>query len=97
MGHLEQLQKELQQQGQELTAAYRQSKRAERAKTAVLHNMTNQMLAPVTAISASVDALVDKFSGEKSGVLEGLVDDIQQQGHVVTGLLDDLLKKAQDE
>jgi hypothetical protein len=55
------------------------------------------MLAPVTAISASVDALVDKFSGEKSGVLEGLVDDIQQQGHVVTGLLDDLLKKAQDE
>ena len=57
IGELEQLTTELEKHGEELRIAYEKAQKADRMKTAFLHNMTNQMLEPSKAISRDVEAL----------------------------------------
>jgi HAMP domain-containing protein len=92
IGELEQLLATFQERGEVLRAAYNQAQKADRMKTAFLHNMTNQMLAPAEAIDEDVNALCK--GGQMS---QALVDDIQKQGNTIADLLNSLIKMSDDE
>lgn len=94
IGKLEKLTTELEQHGIELAAAYKQTQKAERMKTAFLHNMTNQMLAPADAIGKDVEALCDKDAQMNHAQL---AEDIQQKGNTIADLLKNLINMSDDE
>lgn len=96
ISELDQLTGTLQEQGQVLSAAYEQAKEADRMKTAFLHNMTDQMLAPIDDMKKDVAILCDQLTVLEQEEFNSVVDDIQQQGKVVTVLLNNLLKVSQD-
>ena len=92
MTEMNHLTEALRERGETLASAYEHAKEADRMKTAVLHNMTDQMLAPVNAIAADVEALCHHYQEQNQQECERRADDIQQQGKIVTELLDELLK-----
>ncbi len=81
-------------QGHVLKEAYEQAKEADKMKTAFLHNMTNQMIAPINAMSDSVDILCDQNQSQVPIQTKQLVNDIQQQGETITELLNQLLEAS---
>ncbi len=83
-------------QGHVLQDAYEQAKEADRMKTAFLHNMTNQMISPVNAMSESVAALCDQSQSQSQIQTEQLVNDIQKQGETITELLNQLLEASRE-
>ena len=96
MSSLEKLTSQLKQQGTELNNAYERAKEADRMKTAFLHNMSDQMIAPVVSIVDDVNLLHEhqlNVAPEKAGPA---VSDIQKQGMRVTELLNDLLTMSND-
>ena len=95
IGELEQLKTTLQQHGEDLNAAYNQAQKADRMKTAFLHNMTNQMLGPAEAIEKDVNALCNDNTGNQN--ISQLSDDIQQKGNTIAELLDNLINISADE
>ena len=95
IGELEQLKTTLQQHGEDLNAAYNQAQKADRMKTAFLHNMTNQMLGPAEAIEKDVNALCNDNTGNQN--ISQLSDDIQQNGSTIAELLDNLINISADE
>ncbi|MBR1389235.1 MAG: HAMP domain-containing protein [Prevotella sp.] len=96
MGELERLNTTLKERGEVLAEAYEQAKEADRVKMAVLHNMTNQMLPPVSIISDHVEALVSYTPEMDMQEMDQHVSQIQRQGQVVTELLNDLLNASQE-
>ena len=92
MAEMNLLTETLRERGETLAGAYEHAKEADRMKTAVLHNMTDQMIVPVNAIAADVEALCHHYKEQNQQESERLADDIQQQGKTVTELLDELLK-----
>ena len=95
IGELEQLKTTLQQHGEDLNVAYNQAQKADRMKTAFLHNMTNQMLGPAEAIEKDVNALCNDNTGNQN--ISQLSDDIQQNGSTIAELLDNLISISADE
>ena len=95
IGELEQLKTTLQQHGEDLNAAYNQAQKADRMKTAFLHNMTNQMIGPAEAIEKDVNALCNNNT-ENLDIAQ-LSDDIQQNGSTIAELLDNLISISADE
>jgi len=95
IGELQRLTSALREHGDQLEKAYEQAKEADAMKTAVLHNMTNQMLAPVNAIGDDVDQLFSHHGTLDDASVERLTTDIEQQGQKATQLLDQLLADAQ--
>lgn len=95
IGELEQLKTTLQQHGEDLNAAYNQAQKADRMKTAFLHNMTNQMIGPAEAIEKDVNALCNDNTGNQN--INQLSDDIQQNGSTIAELLDNLINISADE
>lgn len=95
IGELEQLTATLQQHGEKLSAAYSQAQKADRMKTAFLHNMTNQMIGPANAIDRDVVALCNDNTGNQD--VSQLSDDIQQNGSTIAELLDNLISISADE
>ena len=95
IGELEQLKTTLQQHGEDLNAAYNQAQKADRMKTAFLHNMTNQMIGPAEAIDRDVSALCNDKVGNQD--ISQLSDDIQQNGSTIAELLDNLISISADE
>ncbi len=93
IGALHKLTTQLQARGEELREAYQKAQKADRMKTAFLHNMTNQMTAPSEAIAKDVEAL---RSGEEQD-LKALTDDIEAQGHSIATLLDNLIHLSDEE
>lgn len=87
VGELQQLTDELRRHGRQLEETYERAKEGDRMKTDFLHNMTNQMLAPVDAIAESVGRLGD--CSEETAPHD--CDVIQKQGKIITVLLNDLL------
>lgn len=87
IGELEALKTKLQEHGEELQAAYKQARKADRMKTAFLHNMTNQMVAPAEAIYKDVHELSD---GESPDMIS-LTNDIVIKGNAIANLLDNLI------
>lgn len=95
IGELEQLKTTLQQHGEDLNVAYNQAQKADRMKTAFLHNMTNQMIDPAEAIDRDVSALCNDKVGNQD--ISQLSDDIQQNGNTIAELLDNLINISADE
>jgi HAMP domain-containing protein len=95
IGELEQLKTTLQQHGEDLDVAYNQAQKADRMKTAFLHNMTNQMIGPAEAIDRDVSALCNDKVGNQD--ISQLSDDIQQKGNTIAELLDNLINISADE
>ena len=88
MGDLEHLTTSLREHGEELDEANRQAKDADRMKMAFLHNMTNQMITPVSNIGKSIDkmslaATQEDFNRE--------VDTIGNESKTITEALNNLL------
>ena len=95
IGELEQLKTTLQQHGEDLNVAYNQAQKADRMKTAFLHNMTNQMIGPAEAIEKDVNALCSGNAENQDIVY--LSDDIQKNGGAIAELLDNLISVSADE
>jgi len=95
VGELQQLTDTLREQGQVLREAYEQAKEGDRMKTAFLHNVSDQLMAPVAALAADVKALNSQERPLMQEEMEQLVADVQQQGDSVTSLLNYLLQTSQ--
>lgn len=95
VGELERLSGILSERGRELSKTYEKSRDADLLKTAFLHNMTNQMIAPVNCIEDNVDQLRKQGeSAEKAKNVEAAVSEIQNNGKAVAELLDSLLQAS---
>ena len=92
IGELEQLTAALQERGEGLRVAYNQAQKADRMKTAFLHNMTNQMIGPADAIDKDVNALLSDTKNRNH-----LTDDIQSKSKTITELLNDLISISDEE
>ncbi|MBQ8656306.1 MAG: HAMP domain-containing protein [Prevotella sp.] len=92
MGELERLNDTLRERGEGLAEAYEQAKEADRMKTAVLHNMTNQMIIPVNNICNDVNTLCRYGHSMNKTEVRQVVDNIQNESQTVTELLNDLLE-----
>lgn len=97
IGELEQLTTELKQHGEELSKAYKQAQKADRIKTAFLHNMTNQMLEPSEAINRDVEALCNPDKNREHKDTSKLVDDIQHNGNTIAELLNNLINMSDED
>ena len=95
IGELEQLTTEMKKHGEELSIAYEKAQKADRMKTAFLHNMTNQMLEPSEAISKDVEELFKELRREGAAAL--LADDIQRNGQTIADLLRNLLNMSDED
>ena len=90
---LEKLKTTLYERCDELRVTYDKAKKADRMKTAFLHNMTNQMMAPASAIEEDVNQLCEK-STQDAPVL---IADIQKNGKAITELLKNLISMSDDD
>ena len=90
---LESLKNTLYQRCEGLRQAYDAAKKADRMKTAFLHNMTNQMMAPAEAIENDVQQLCSQSIRDTTQ----LVSDIQKKGKTITELLKNLISMSDDE
>ena len=90
---LESLKNTLYQRCEGLRQAYDAAKKADRMKTAFLHNMTNQMMAPAEAIEHDVQQLCSQSIRDTTQ----LVSDIQKKGKTITELLKNLISMSDDE
>lgn len=93
IGELETLKNTLYDRCEGLHQAYNQAKKADRMKTAFLHNMTNQMLDPAESIDKDVSMLCGQSPQDSSH----LVSDIRQKGKVITELLKNLITMSDEE
>ena len=97
MSQLDELTETIKERSNELQAAYKEAKKAEKMKTVFLHHMTNQMIAPANAIADDVSTLCnyDQATAEKS--VSQLVGNIQQNGTTITKLLNNLINLSVQE
>jgi methyl-accepting chemotaxis protein/sigma-B regulation protein RsbU (phosphoserine phosphatase) len=96
IGELERLTTELRERNVVLAGAYEQAKDADRVKTAFLHNMTDQMIKPVSVIQSSVNMLCEHRQDMDQQEANKTEETIQEQGKIVTKLLNDLLDVSQE-
>ena len=92
IGELEQLTATLEERGAGLRAAYTRARKADGMKTAFLHNMTDQMLAPAEAIDRDVADLAGGNADTR-----GAADNIRRSGTTITRLLDHLINISDEE
>ena len=97
IGELEQLTTTLHERGEHLRTAYDAVQKADRMKTAFLHNMTNQMVDPAVAINRDVRELCDTSSHRDQQETSQLVDDIQNNGETIAELLNNLINISDEE
>lgn len=97
MGELQQLTDTMHQRGEKLRAAYDQAQKAERMKTAFLHNMTNQMVGPAETIDKDVVVLMIKYAEHNNTDINTLVDNILHNGETIADLLNNLIKMSDAE
>jgi methyl-accepting chemotaxis protein len=97
IGELEQLTTELKQHGEELSKAYKQAQKADRIKTAFLHNMTNQMLEPSESICQDVETLCNPDKKGEQKDTSKLANDIQQNGTTIAELLKNLIYMSDED
>lgn len=97
IGELQRLTDTLHKQGKGLAEAYDHAQEADRMKTAFLHHMTDQMMTPVADVCTSATALCEQCLQPDTAPYDAdlLADHIQEQGNIVTELLNDLLVDSQ--
>lgn len=96
IGELEQLTTKLEEHGKELSIVYKQAQKADRMKTAFLHNMTNQMLEPSEAICKNVNILCDTTGTAHKNPAQ-LTEEIQRNGNTITELLKNLINMSDED
>ena len=94
---LRQLLATLREHSEGLHIAYNKAKKADSVKIAFLHHMSNQMVRPSQAICMDVDALCHLDGSQEQELVKRLADDIDEQGKIITSLLNDLLKTSEGE
>ena len=94
VNELNRLRASLQIQGEELRTAYERAQEADKLKTAFLHHMTNQMIAPSQTILTSVDTLCQQWSNMSKEEAAKVVDSIQKDSQTITDLLGGMLNKS---
>ena len=94
---LEELTNTLDERSKGLRDAYHQAQEADRMKTAFLHNMTNQMIAPSDAISKSVANICNHYHDISQEQANQEVQTIQREGKTILNLLSNLLDTAENE
>ncbi len=92
VGELERQRDMLRERNEVLRQAYEQAKEANRVKTAVLHNMTDQINVAVGIIASDVSKLHRHYKNLEQEEASRLVGDIELQSQAVTDMLDELLK-----
>lgn len=97
ISELEQLTTTLQERGEGLREAYNHAKKADRMKTAFLHNMTNQMIAPANAINDDVEELCKFIRNKEEHEVSRLANEVQQSGKAITEQLKNLISVSDDE
>ena len=97
IGELDQLKETLQQRGEELRTAYNRARKANRMKTAFLHNMSDQMNGPASLIFEDVKALSKACQEAGKGDVDRLTVNIEKQGKMIEDLLDNLLRVSEEE
>ena len=97
IGELDQLTNQLKEHGKELSIAYREAQKADRMKTAFLHNMTNQMIEPAESISKDVNTLCDRNRKTEGQDIKCLADDIQKNGNAIAELLKNLINMSDED
>jgi len=93
----EQLNSQLKARGEVLSDTYRRARQADVMKTAVLHNMSNQMTPPITAINADVAQLCARQREISQEEANSLAANIQENGEKVASLLNELLEQSSKE
>lgn len=96
VSELEELSNTLHERGIGLRKAYERAQKADRMKTAVLHNMTNQMMVPATTIANDVSTLCDNYESISQEEADRIVTEIQAQGKSITILLKNLLSSSDE-
>ena len=94
VNELNRLRASLQTQGEELRKAYERAQEADKLKTAFLHHMTNQMIAPSQTILTSVDTLCQQWNDMSKEEAAKVVDSIQKDSQTITDLLGGMLNKS---
>lgn len=94
IGEMEQQKAILQKRGEELNKAYNDIKKADRMKTAFLHNMTNHMIRPAEQINKDVCAMC---APSASTDVLNMTEDVQKNGDTITKLLNDLINMSEEE
>lgn len=97
IGELEQLTTTIQQRSKELKKAYKQAQKADNMKTAFLHHMSDQMLAPAQAIDKDVEALRQIDEQDKLEKSAELVENIQKNGNTIAQVLNQLLNQSEED
>ena len=91
IGELNELNAAIKERSEELQAAYKEAKKADRMKTVFLHNMTNQMIEPAYAIADDVSVLCNYDKEAEGKEISQLVGNIQQHGNAIAQLLNNLI------
>ncbi len=92
---LEQLTATLEERGIGLRAAYNHAQKADRMKTAFLHNMTNQMVAPADALVKDVASLAER-DGSRQDVRE-VVEDILRNSDAIAAVLKNVIDMSEND
>jgi methyl-accepting chemotaxis protein len=92
---LEQLTATLEERGIGLRAAYNHAQKADRMKTAFLHNMTNQMVAPADALVKDVASLAET-DGSRQDVRE-VVEDILRNSDAIAAVLKNVIDMSEND
>lgn len=97
IGELKRMTTTLEERGKILHAAYAEAEKADRMKTAFLHNMTNHMLEPAETINRDVELLhsIDFQSADSRAA--DLAEDIERNGNNIADLLNDLIKLSDED
>ena len=96
VSELDQLKTTLQERNHELHMAYQRAQKADRMKTAFLHNMTIQMVGPANAICMDVNIMCNNGDDAGDARVDSLTDDIQKKGEDITELLNNLIDMSQE-
>lgn len=94
---MRQLNQSVEDRGMDLKLAYKQAKKADKMKTAFLRHMSNQIVTPAQSIDEDVETLLNKGDDMDNAKRQQLVEHIQQSGHDITQILNQVLNLSEEE
>lgn len=94
---LEQLNNQLKERSKELQQANRKAQEADRMKTAFLHQMTYQMVAPADALNNNVSTICQNYHTISAEDATREIESIRQNGNTIVELLDNMIHTADNE
>ncbi len=97
VGEIKQQTETLEGRNRELEEAYERATQDERMKTSVVRHMTGQMAEPVSLIVKTAQVIHDEGRQMSADELRAKTREVTDNTTQVTGLLDELLKTAQEE